>query len=174
MDKHSLIITPKTKVGELLDNYPQLEEVLMQLSPAFAKLRNPVLRKTVARVASLQQAAVIGGVKTDELINSLRKEVGQDDLAEVTTEGNYLSDKLPEDFDEQKIVIRYDATATINSGESPMNSILDQSHRLGPGEIMELKTPFLPAPIIDMLQKKGYFVTSVQNYADEIYTYIRK
>ena len=52
MTAPKLIISPKTKVGELLDVYPELEPVLMSMSPAFEKLRNPVLRKTVARVAT--------------------------------------------------------------------------------------------------------------------------
>ena len=46
-----MVISPKTKVGELLDAYPELESVLMEMSPAFEKLKNPILRRTVARVA---------------------------------------------------------------------------------------------------------------------------
>ena len=49
-----LIIAPKTKVAELIDAYPQLEQVLIDYVPAFEKLRNPVLRKTVARITTLQ------------------------------------------------------------------------------------------------------------------------
>ena len=67
-----LIITPKTRVGELLDTYPELEPVLMELSPAFKKLQNPVLRKTVAKVATLQQAASLGNIPVTEVINTLR------------------------------------------------------------------------------------------------------
>ena len=63
MAAEKLIISPKTKVGELLDAYPQMEGVLLDLSPAFAKLKNPILRKTVARIATLQRAAVVGGLK---------------------------------------------------------------------------------------------------------------
>ncbi len=32
-------ITPETKVGDLLDNYPDIEELLISLSPSFKKLR---------------------------------------------------------------------------------------------------------------------------------------
>jgi hypothetical protein len=81
MAAENLVISPKTKVGELLDTYPQLESVLLDLSPAFARLKNPILRKTVARIATLQQAAVVGGLKTDELVNRLRKEAGQNEMA---------------------------------------------------------------------------------------------
>ena len=73
-----LIITPKTKVLELIEAYPQLEDILIDYAPAFKKLKNPVLRKTVARIATLQQAAAVGHVKVEDLINRLRSEVGQD------------------------------------------------------------------------------------------------
>ena len=45
MKNVNLIISPQTKVGELLDAYPELEKVLFELSPAFSKLKNPILRK---------------------------------------------------------------------------------------------------------------------------------
>lgn len=52
-----LIITPKTKVLQLIETYPQLEELLIEMVPTFEKLKNPVLRRTVAKIATLQQAA---------------------------------------------------------------------------------------------------------------------
>ena len=54
------LITPETKVGALLDAYPELEAVLIELAPPFRKLKNPVLRRTVARLTSLAQAAKVG------------------------------------------------------------------------------------------------------------------
>jgi hypothetical protein len=71
------IITPKTKVGELLDAFPQLEGSLIEMAPAFIKLRNPLLRRTIARVATLQQAALTGDVPVGELVRRLREEAGQ-------------------------------------------------------------------------------------------------
>ncbi|MFI4941789.1 MAG: DUF1858 domain-containing protein [Burkholderiales bacterium] len=50
-------ITPATKVADLLESWPELEEVLIAQAPAFRRLRNPVLRRTVARVATLEQEA---------------------------------------------------------------------------------------------------------------------
>ena len=60
MKNSKFTISPKTKVGELLDAYPELEQLLMAMSPAFEKLKNPVLRRTVAKVATLQQISVAG------------------------------------------------------------------------------------------------------------------
>ena len=67
-------ILPSTRVGALLDRYPQLEDVLIALAPPFKKLKNPLLRKGVARVASLRHAAVVGGMSAGELVNRLRDE----------------------------------------------------------------------------------------------------
>src|SRR5262249_41576159 len=66
-------IDPDTTVGALLDAYPEAEAVLIDLAPAFAKLRNPVVRRTVAKVATLEHAAKIGGVSLRTLIGKLRE-----------------------------------------------------------------------------------------------------
>jgi hypothetical protein len=58
----SLTIGPETTVGALLTAFPELEGVLIDMASAFAKLRNPVVRRTVAKVAKLEQVATIGGV----------------------------------------------------------------------------------------------------------------
>jgi hypothetical protein len=44
-------------VADLLDSWPELEETLVAQAPAFRRLRNPVLRRAVARVATLEPAA---------------------------------------------------------------------------------------------------------------------
>lgn len=173
MNGPKLIISPKTKVGELLDAFPQLEDVLLELSPSFAKLKNPILRKTVARVASLQQAAIVGGLKVDELVNRLRKEVGQDLFSGGAENAQYLVASPPDWFDATRIAQRFDASSIINAGGSPMAEILSLSQKLQPGEILELQTPFVPAPIIDMLRDKGFKSFSLQN-GEETLNYFGK
>lgn len=59
MTETKLIINPKTKVLKLIETYPELEEVLIGYVPAFQKLKNPILRNTVAKITTLQQAASI-------------------------------------------------------------------------------------------------------------------
>jgi hypothetical protein len=173
MTKTKITISPGTKVGELLDAYPELEPVLMAMSPAFEKLRNPVLRKTVARIASLQQVAVVGGVNIDEMIRRLRKEAGESYDESTSANPEYQATETPEWFEESMIKVRYDATTKINSGESPMNEILHQTSQLKPGEIFELQTPFIPAPIIDMLRAKEFRIFTIVNN-DRTITYISR
>jgi hypothetical protein len=168
-----LDITPKTKVGELLDNYPQLEEVLLQLSPAFASLKNPILRRTVAKVATLQQASAIGNLNVRDFVNQLRFEVGKEPLFDDGSNSKYVLTEPPAWYDANQVSIRFDARGIIASGGSPMNQILEETKTLKPGEIYELVTPFVPVPIIDMLVSHGFEVASLKK-GEQINSYIRK
>lgn len=142
-----LIITPKTKVLELIETYPQLEEVLIQFAPAFKKLKNPALRKTVARIATLQQAAAIGNAKVEDLINHLRKEIGQD-LFTGDSGTTYISQK-PNWYSEELVETEFDAKEMLAVGEHPVNQVIADLNNMDPGKIYKLLAPFLPAPLID-------------------------
>jgi len=147
METQKLIISPKTRVLQLIETYPQLEDVLINYVPAFKKLKNPILRKTVAKIATLQQVATIGNVKIEDLINLLRKEVGQDSiiLADV---GSY-NIKQPDWHKMDKIVKSLDIREMLNAGEQPVNQVISDLNRLNPDEIYEVIAPFIPAPLID-------------------------
>ncbi|MBK7709904.1 MAG: DUF1858 domain-containing protein [Bacteroidales bacterium] len=166
-------ISPKTKIGELLDAFPELEPVLIAMSPSFEKLKNPILRRTVAKVATLQQVAIVGGLNIEDLIRQLRKEAGQSDEEHGFDNQEYVTPEMPEWFDITKISGRFDATAKINAGESPMKEILQQTSLLKSGEILELQTLFIPAPIIDMLKEKQFRICTIVNN-ERVITYISK
>ena len=68
-------ITPDSRLGELLERWPVLEEVLLEISPHFKALKNPVLRRTVAKVATLRQVSTVSGVALGVLIERLRRSV---------------------------------------------------------------------------------------------------
>lgn len=142
-----LLITPKTKVAQLLDAYPQLEPILMEISPAFVKLRNPVLRATVARVATLQQAAQVGNVDVGAMINRLRGAVGQDPL-EVAGAAAYNTVR-PEWFAEERISGTTEIASLLDRGEQPVHVVIGELQRLAPGSIHRVVAPFLPAPLLD-------------------------
>ncbi|NTW23688.1 MAG: DUF1858 domain-containing protein [Lentimicrobium sp.] len=145
--ENELIITPKTKVLQLIEAYPQLEAVLIGYVPAFKKLQNPVLRKTVAKIATLQQAAAIGNVKIEDLINKLRAEIGQD-LFNQKENAMYNTEK-PGWFDESLIAAELDARPMLAAGEHPVNQVIADLKGLEQGKIYKLFAPFLPAPLID-------------------------
>lgn len=172
MEEHKLIIRPKTKVGELLDVYPQLEDVLISIVPAFKKLKNPILRKTVARVTSLQQAAVVGKVKLEEILNPLREAVGQTSELLTEEEKQYFNSK-PDWFNEDKVAKTIDAVKLLDSGENPLGTIINNAVNLEDDSILKIKHEFVPAPIIDELSNKNFEYWLTKN-GDEIVLYFTK
>ena len=167
-----LIITPKTKILELLEAYPQLEDVLIQFAPAFKKLKNPVLRRTVAKVASLQQAASIGNVKVEVLVNRLRKEVGQD-LFSGGADTRYTTTQ-PAWFDAAKIATAFDAREMLAAGEQPVNRVMADLTALKAGDIYKLMAPFLPAPLIDKATSLGIQHWVERRGGDDVTVYFFK
>jgi len=73
-------ISPETKVGALTEKYPFLVDVIAGQAPALGKLRNPLLRRTFGRLASLADAAKLGGVDERALVGAvaeaIRRETG--------------------------------------------------------------------------------------------------
>ncbi|NOY37145.1 MAG: DUF1858 domain-containing protein [Chlorobi bacterium] len=153
MGNNPFIINPRTKLMQLLETYPQLEEVLIRYVPAFKKLKNPVLRRTVARIATLQQVANIGNVKVGDLINLLRKEVGQD--LYTGDEESVYNTKKPGWFDESLISREFDIREMLAAGEQPVNQVISDLNELPEGKIYKLIAPFLPAPLIDKASSLG-------------------
>ena|SRR3972149_2367697 len=173
MNVNKLIITPKTKIGEILNAYPELEKVLFELSPAFKKLKNPILRKTIAKVATLQQAAAIGNITVDKIVNTLRKEAGQNEM-DFSGSGETNSATRPDWLDEKKVTARLNAIPLINSGENPMEKIFGRLKNIQAGEILVLTTPFVPAPILEMLKNKNYSAYTVKVKEEEFESFILK
>lgn len=146
MDK--LIITPKTKVYDLLEDYPQLEELLIQLAPPFKKLKNPVLRKTIAKITTLSQAAVVGGLNVEELVNRLRTEIGQTGELVNADAVTYNTTK-PDWYDEALVAKTIDIRDMLHAGEQPVHEVLSAIKHLGDGENLKVIAPFIPAPLLD-------------------------
>ncbi|MEN8225328.1 MAG: DUF1858 domain-containing protein [Bacteroidota bacterium] len=171
-ENKELIITPKTKVLQLIETYPQLEEVLIEYAPAFKRLKNPVLRKTIAKITTLQQAAAIGNVKVEDMINRLRKEVGQDKITDNTTSSyNYTK---PEWFKEELIGTEFDAVEMLARGEHPVNQVMADLNVMDEGKIYKLITPFLPAPLIDKAMSLNCQHWVDKKAEDEFYIYFIK
>ena len=100
-------ITPSLTVHALLKTYPELEEVLIGIAPPFKKLKNPFLRKSVARVATIKHISSVGGVALDELIGKLREAVGQAKSTDSFRDHDYFGEQ-PDWFSTDKISLSLD------------------------------------------------------------------
>jgi len=148
-------ITPQTKVGPLLDAHPELEAVLLSLSPAFAKLKNPVLRRTVAKLATLETAAGMAGLNPRELVAALRRAAGQP-LCEVDEPTEQPAAPAPAWAREGKVRTTLEADALLAQGQSPLSAALEAVRPLQAGELLLVTVAFRPQPLIETLEKQGY------------------
>lgn len=173
MSRSKVDITPNTKVAELLRDYPGLEEILLRFSPSFAALKNPVLRRTVAQVTSLQQAAKVGNVPIVEMVNSLREAAGlsslQDNFCPDAESGEIPASPRPP---ATPVTFTLDVRPIIAAGDHPKEAVLEGAGRLEPGQCMELVAPFPPIPLIQLLQKRGYKITMLAPEDGVVRTFI--
>ena len=68
-------LNTNSKIDDLLQEYPFLMEYLVTRSPKFKLLESAVMRKTLGKVATLAQAAVIGGIDPGQLLNDIAGEI---------------------------------------------------------------------------------------------------
>jgi len=151
-----LIITPKTKIYDLLVAYPELEEILIASAPEFKKLKNPVLRKTIARITNISQAATIGNLNVEELVNTLREKVGQGSLEQLDESGTKYINTRPEWFRKEAVMQTIDIREMLNRDEQPVHEVLSAIKRLNENEILEIIAPFIPAPLLDKTLSLNY------------------
>ena len=64
-------ITSQSKLFDVLEAYPSLESQIVNIAPPFKNLKNPVLRRTVGKLATLEKVAQIGGMDVNRLVNTL-------------------------------------------------------------------------------------------------------
>lgn len=170
---NNLIITPKTKLYDLLETYPTLEAVLIGEAPQFKKLKNPVLRKTIARVTTLAQAAVVGGLKVEALVFKLRAAVGQENVAGLDLEDIQIQTEKPDWFDSTAIVETLDVREKLNQGEHPIHDMMSAIKKLNPNEVVKVIVPFIPAPMIEKASSLSYQHWLVEQSPDEYWVYFK-
>ena len=153
-----LIITPKTKIYDLLEAFPELEDTLIDSAPEFKKLKNPVLRKTITRITNIGQAAIIGGLNVEELVNRLREKVGQTTLEQLDDSGTKYVTLCPGWFTKEAVSQTIDIREMLNRGEQPVHEVLAAIKKLNENEILEIIAPFIPAPLLDKKSDSEYRV----------------
>lgn len=151
-------ITPSTRVAALLVAYPELEETLIGIAPAFAKLRNPVLRRTIAKVTSLRRAAEVAGLPVKELVSQLRAAAGIADVddADLADEPSVAALQSAPAWSE-RVVVRWtlDADALLGSGREPLGEVARRVAELVDGTAGVIESSFRPAPLLEWLATRG-------------------
>ena len=173
MDNDKLEITPSTKINDLLKAYPELEEVLLTTAPPFKKLKNPFLRRGVARVATIRHVSSVGKVPLDVLVNKLRSAVGQSVTETSYSEEEYFGEQ-PDWYSTDKVAVRIVEAELEDKDQMTLVVVHEKAKDVKDGEIIELVTTFLPAPGIDIMKSKGFSTWSQEDEGGVVKTYFLK
>jgi hypothetical protein len=73
--RKNVLIVPNAKVGDLIEAWPETLDVLLQMG--FEPLRNPIARRTVAKLFTLEQAAAFKSMPIETLLHQLKVAIGQ-------------------------------------------------------------------------------------------------
>ena len=71
-------LTPDTKIGDLVKNYPYLKDYLLSLSPNFKNLNNSIMFKAMSNIATLNMISERGNFKVEDLIDKLIKKISEE------------------------------------------------------------------------------------------------
>jgi uncharacterized protein (DUF2249 family) len=165
-----VVIRRTDRVSSVLDRDEAMIEVFVSVSPAFERLRSPMLRRVMPRLVTVEQAARIAGVDADLLLAQLNEACGAEAPAEnasarsennATTESegtmNTTSILMPaalEGLPEERIV-DLDVRDDLRQGREPFSRIMAARRALAPGEVLRLRAIFEPAPLYQVMAKQG-------------------
>lgn len=145
----------------MLEAYPDLEQQIINIAPPFKNLKNPILRRTVGKLATIEKVAQVGGMDTGKLVNTLRRSAGQDELSAEPSAPLVVSISAEADdpkwigVEPEHIV---NGSELLRRGEVPLGRVNELLGQLSPGGVILLVTDFEPSPILDALQKQGRHV----------------
>lgn len=147
------------KISDVLRHYPQLLDVLIEISPAFAKLRNPLMRRVQTRLVTVSQAAGMAGLAPATLTQRLNQAAGispADESADVRDATEPQPTAAPDWAGIATIVEELDVRPLMERGEEPFRVIMEAARRVPAGSVLRLLAGFEPLPLYDALAKQGF------------------
>ncbi|NPA73518.1 MAG: DUF1858 domain-containing protein [Epsilonproteobacteria bacterium] len=162
-----------TTVAELLNDYKGMKDILISINPKFKKLNNPILRRTLAKLATVKQAAIIGGMDAYELLNKLRVAVGQEPIQIDEKEQIIIDESRPSWANKEPIAV-LDANELLDKGKNPLAEAHKLLKKLKKDETLKIVSDFRPEPLIEEFEKQGYEVASFSEDKKIYQTVIRK
>lgn len=146
------------KISKVLEVHPDLLETLVALTPAFAKLKNPILRKVQSRLVTVEQAAGIAGIDPQVLVDRLNTAAGIETSGLVKQPASTASEAAdrPGWAGAASVAQEVDARAMLARGEEPFWAITLAARQVPVGEVMRIHAAFAPVPLYEALAKQGF------------------
>ena len=170
-----MIITGKTRVKEALINYPQLKEKLMDISPKFNRLNNPLVYKAVSKWATFNDIAKIGKVSICVILHTLNREIGAE--AELIREFPDCIEELAHKEEKEVQASLSDFTNIIDFDARERDDyflpeLTDMIKRLREKEAVKIISTFDLVPLKKMMDSMNYICFTKETGEELFETYV--
>lgn len=150
-------VLASNNVKEILDQHPQLKEVLVSFSPKFQKLLNPVMYNTVARFASFQDASRVSGISLCEILHVLNNALGtMKELAQMAPDC-VKEDKPFDIFSYSRELNWKEAAERYIYNKDSITEIIEMVNRLGAQENLVFVSVEEPLALVKAAQGLGFW-----------------
>jgi uncharacterized protein (DUF2249 family) len=155
-------IRREDRVSAVLARDESLIDVFAAMSPAFERLRNPGMRKVMARLVTIEQAARIAGISADELVRRLNRQ-------EIAATGSEPEMNMPDDVTPEAAgmpaalaalaadrIVEVDVREDLRAGREPFSRIMKARQEVPAGGALRLRAIFEPVPLYAVMAKQGF------------------
>jgi uncharacterized protein (DUF2249 family) len=158
-----MVIHATDRVEQVLGQNEALIDVFVAASPHFERLRNPAMRRVMARLVTVEQAARIARIPADTLVARLNAAAQQSN----GHPGPSASGSAPAiDRPHQRPaaiadvrsdrILDVDVREDLRNGHEPFARIMAARRELPWGQVLRLRSIFEPAPLYQVLAKQGF------------------
>lgn len=155
-----MVIRAEDRLSEVLARDDRMVEIITAAAPTLRGLRNPVTRRVMGRLATMEQVARIAGLEPDLLLHRINRAMGESvattpdeahvhepDAADMPASLSHLPADRIHDLD-----VRED----LRQGREPFSRIMAARAQLRAGGVLRLRATFEPAPLYVVMGKQGY------------------
>ncbi len=173
----SVPVRGSDRVSDVLARDERLVEVFAGQSPRFENLRKPAMRRVMARLVTVEQAAKICGAEPSALLKAINDALGITDVpdavpdapaangksgtaaeAATDTSASAGAPKLPAGTR----IVEVDVREDLRQGREPFSRIMGAVGALGTDEALSLRATFEPLPLFAVMKKRGFLHFSEQ------------
>lgn len=173
-------IAGSDRVSDVLARDESLVEVFVRAAPHFAKLRNRAMRRVMARLVTVEQAARMAGVSVETLVRDLNEAAGltaaerdatplhagpsarTPQAAQAATSPEPPSHRPP-----HAPVVTLDVRDDLRAGREPFSRIMAAVAALREGEVLCVRATFEPVPLVTVMAKRGFAHESQASAPDD-------
>ncbi|HET6579340.1 MAG TPA: DUF2249 domain-containing protein, partial [Gemmatimonadales bacterium] len=157
-------VAPGDRVSDVLARDEALVEVFVRQSVHFTKLRNRAMRKVMARLVTVEDAARIAGADAAALVGELNAALGiaaEPGAAIGGGEARTIRSEAPPASGAAgrpagARILEVDVREDLRAGREPFSKILAAVREIGAGEVLWLRATFEPVPLYTVLAKRGF------------------